>query len=136
MKTIVRILIGIIAIAMIGYIVVLKWPKATVKSKAVDIEISAQDIYNEYSSNETSAQRKYFGKVVQVSGIIDEVYEDEDGAPVVILIGTDGDPTAVITLASDQSDEIANYKEGDTIKVKAQCSGMLMEVTFSKGIVI
>ena len=135
LKKIVRVLIAIIAIAMIAYIVVLKWPKATVGSKAVEVEVSAQKVYNDYTKNENAAQTKYFGKVILVSGIIDEKYSDEDGAPVVILREGNNDPAAVVTLESNQASKLKEYGEGDAIKIKAQCSGMLIEVTFSKGVI-
>ena len=125
-----------LALALLAYIVVLKWPQASVKSKTVDVEINAKQIYDAFINDEKDAETKYLGKVVSVSGIVDEIYEDEDGAPIVILRGTDGNPTAVVTLESNQKNKIATYQEGQNIKIKAQCSGMLMEVTFSKGIIL
>lgn len=136
MKKLVRVLMVIVAITMIGYIVVLKWPKANLNSKAVEVEVTAQQVYDDYTSNEKQAQTDYYGKVILVTGSIDEKYEDEDGAPIIILSGTSGDPTAVVTLEPNQASALEEYNEGDPIKIKAQCSGMLMEVTFNKGVIV
>ena len=98
---IIRTLTILLALALLGYIIVLKWPKASVKTKAVDVEIDAKTIYDAFIADEGTAETKYLGKVVQVSGVVDEIYEDEDAAPVVILRSSTGDPTAVITLESN-----------------------------------
>lgn len=110
-------------------------PQSNVQSKEVVAEINAQDLYDEFSSDEQSAQTKYLGKVVVVSGVIDDKYEDENGSPVLILKSPDGEPAVLITMESNQKGKLANYNPGDQIRVKAQCSGLLMEVTLNKGIV-
>lgn len=133
---IIRAITVLLALALVGYIVVLKWPQASVKSKSVDIEITAQSIYEAFSNDEAAAEKQYLGKVISVSGIVDEIYEDEDGAPVVILRDAEGTPNAVVTLEPNQKNKINNYGEGQVINIKAQCSGMLMEVTFNKGIIL
>jgi len=136
LRKIIRIITILLVLALIGYIVVLKWPKASVKSKTTDVKIEAASIYEAFSTDEKAAEALYLGKVVQVTGIIDEIYVDENGAPVVILRGTEGDPVGVVTLETSESSKIGDYKEGDEIIVKTQCSGMLMEVTFNKGIIV
>ncbi len=133
---IIRVLTIILALVLIAYVIILKWPQASVKSKNVDASISATEIYKAFSEDEQAAQTKYLGKVVQVSGIIDEMYEDEDGAMVVILRSSSSEPIAVITLESGESENLKKYREGQAIEIKALCSGMLMEVTFSKGIIV
>ncbi len=135
-KKIIRVITILLALALIGYIVVLKWPQASVKSKATDVKIAAETIYQAFSKDEKAAESQYLGKVIQVTGIIDEIYVDENGAPVVILLGTSGDPVGVVTLEPSESSKISEYKEGQEIVVKTQCSGMLMEVTFNKGIIV
>jgi len=131
-----RVITILVALALIGYIIVLKWPQASVKSKTTDVKIAAEIIYDAFSADEKAAETKYLGKVVQVTGIIDEIYVDETGAPVVILRSTAGDPVGVVTLEPSETSKIGAYKEGQEIVLKTQCSGMLMEVTFNKGIII
>lgn len=126
----------VIVLMMIAYIVVLKWPKANLNSKAVEVEVSAQKVYDDYTTDEATAQTAYYGKVILVTGVIDEKYQDEDGSPIVILKGDSGDPTAVVSLESSEAKELEAYSEGSPIKIKAQCSGMLMEVTFNKGVIV
>lgn len=131
-----RLITILVGLALIGYIVILKWPKASVSSKAIDVKIEAADIYQAFQADEQAAERQYLGKVVQVTGIIDEQYADEDGAPVVILRGAGGDPVGVVTLEPSEASKLGKYSEGQEIVIKTQCSGMLMEVTFNKGIIV
>lgn len=136
MKTLIKILAGLAVLLLIAYLVVMNMPQSTVKSKEVHTEISAVDLFNSFSFNEKEAERKYVGQVIQITGLIDEVYPDEEGAQIVLLKSEGGDLLAAVTLESNQSDKVAKYQEGDPITLKALCSGMLMEVTLSKGIVV
>ncbi len=136
MKTVIKILAALVVILLIAYLVVMNMPQATVKSKEVYTEISAAELFNSFSTDEKSAEKKYLGQVLQVSGIIDEVYPDEEGAQIVMLKNESGELVAAVTLETSETKKIANYNEGDPINLKALCSGMLMEVTLSKGVII
>jgi len=133
---IVKVATIVLVIALIGYIAFLKMPKASVSSKEVVAEISAAELYEAFLTDEVSAQETYLGKAVILSGVIDDHYTDESGAPVVILKSEDGDPVALVTLESSEAQKLTGYKVDDIIKVKAQCSGLLMEVTLSKGLIM
>ena len=136
MKTVFKVLAGVVLLSLIAYLVVINLPQANIKSKDAVETISAVALYEAYSNNEKRANRKYTGKVIQLSGEIDEIYPDENNAPVVVLRSNSGDLVSVVTLESSQEKKIASYKEGDQITVKALCSGILMEVTLNKGLII
>ena len=136
MKTVFKVLAGVVLLSLIAYLVVINLPQANIKSKEAVETISAVALYEAYSNNEKRANRKYTGKVIQLSGEIDEIYPDEKNAPVVVLRSDSGDLVSVVTLESSQEKKIASYKEGDQITVKALCSGILMEVTLNKGLII
>lgn len=133
---IVKGLMIVISLFLIGYIVVVKMPKTSVKSKEAVASISAKDLYDEFSANEASATTKYLGKVLIVEGLIDDKYDDESGSPVVILKSGDDEPVALITLEATERGKLASYQINDMVKLKAQCSGILMEVTLNKGIIV
>ena len=136
MKTVFKVLAGVVLLSLIAYLLVINLPQANIKSKDAVETISAVALYEAYSNNEKRANRKYTGKVIQLSGEIDEIYPDENNAPVVVLRSDSGDLVSVVTLESSQEKKIASYKEGDQITVKALCSGILMEVTLNKGLII
>lgn len=132
---IIRAITILIAVALVGYIAFLKMPGASASSKEVVAELTAAELYQAYETNENKANNLYLGKAVVISGTIDDKYEDETGAPV-LLIGPSGeDPVALITLEANQKSKLASYEIGTDIKVKGLCSGMLMEVALTKGII-
>lgn len=136
MKKVIRVVLVVVVLLMAGYLVFLNIPQATVKSKVAMEAIEAETLFEAFSSDESTAEAKYLGKVLEVRGVIDEKYEDEGGAPVVVLSGGEGDPVAMVTLEPNQKKALGDYPEGSEIRVKAMCSGMLMEVTLTKGIIL
>ncbi len=132
---IIRAVTILIAIALVAYIAFLKMPGASASSKDVVAEMTATELYQAFEANENKANNQYLGKAVVISGTIDDKYEDETGSPV-LLIGPSGeDPVALITLEQNQKGKLATYEIGSDIKVKGLCSGMLMEVALTKGII-
>ena len=132
---IIRAITIVLVVALIAYIAFLKMPGASAASKEVVAELTASELYQAFEVDEHKANSLYLGKAVLISGIIDDKYEDETGAPV-LLIGPSGqDPVALITLEQNQGGKLANYAVGSEIKVKGLCSGVLMEVTLTKGII-
>ena len=136
MNRLIKILGALLIVLLIGYLVVMNLPQANIEGKDVEESISAELLYQAFVEDESEAEADYLGKVIRVDGIIDEVYNDENNAPVVVLSSESGEPVSVITLEGSQTEKIQAYKEGDEISIKAMCNGMLMEVTLSKGLIV
>ena len=136
MKTLIKILAALAIILLIAYLVVINLPQANIKGKDATETISAVALYEAYSKNENQADKKYTGKVIQLTGEIDEIYSDENDEPVVVLRSKAGDLVSVVTLESSEEEDIVSYQEGDQITLKALCSGKLMEVTLNKGLIV
>lgn len=139
MDKLMKVLTGVLILCLLGYIAfayVKNMPQATVENKEVVAEINAAALNRAFTNNEKAAEKKYLGKAVVIKGIIGEKYEDETGAPVVIFNSKEEEPIALVTLEPDQKDKLKRYEEGKPIKIKAQCSGMLIEVTLNKGIIV
>ncbi len=136
MKTLIKTLAALAIILLIAYLVVINLPQANIKGKDAAETISAMALYEAYSNNETQADKKYTGKVIQLTGEIDEIYSDENDEPVVVLRSNAGDLVSVVTLESSEKGDIVSYQEGDQITLKALCSGKLMEVTLNKGLIV
>ena len=136
MNRLIKILGALLIVLLIGYLVVMNLPQANIEGKDVEESISAELLYQAFVDDESEAEADYLGKVIRVDGIIDEVYNDENNASVVVLSSESGEPVSVITLEGSQTEKIQAYKEGDEISIKAMCNGMLMEVTLSKGLIV
>ena len=131
-----KVAIGLLVIIFIGVIVLFNLPKATIDNRDVLESISAGQLYANFSIDENKAEDKYLGKVVEIYGIVEDIYQDENNAAVVVLSSNKGESAAMITLDKDQNDIIEQFAIGDNITLKAQCNGLLMEVILNKGIVI
>jgi len=125
----------VLAVVLIGYIIFLKMPGASVSSKESVAELSAADLYGVYSKNEKQAQGLYLGKAIVVTGDIYDKYEDETGSPVLLLGPEEADPYVLITLEPSEKKDLVSYSIGDPISIKAICTGILMEVTLTKGVI-
>ncbi len=136
MKTLIKILAALAIILLIAYLVVINLPQANIKGKEAVETISAAALYKAYTNNEKRADKKYTGKVIQLTGEIDEIYSDENDEPVVVLRSKAGNLVSVVTLESSEEEDITSYQEGDEITLKALCSGKLMEVTLNKGLIV
>ena len=134
MKKLVKILIALVVLLVIGYFIVMNLPKANIKNKEAIKSVSASALFQEFEKNENLASKNYIGKVITVAGTIKKKMLDNQEAPVVLL-GTNSEDQVLVTLAVDQAKKLENFKVGDEINVKAQCSGMLMEVVMNKGII-
>ena len=136
MKAIIRIVAAIVIILGIVYVVVLNGPQSNIKSKAADVTIDAAMLYDSFTNDEAMAEANYSGKVIIVSGIIDELYQDENKDPVIVLRSDQGAVVAVVSLEKSEAEKVSVYQEGDDITIKAMCNGMLNEVILGKGMLV
>ena len=127
----------IIAIALLGtmaWFAFLNVPKASSQGKTADFQLPATELYQAFEADEEASNAKYISKIIDVTGTIEEISTDEQGAAVVLLAG--GDFGGVLcTLEKSQSEKIKAKKLGDTITIKGVCTGMLMEVVLNKGVI-
>ena len=128
----------IVAIALLGAIAwfaFLNVPKASSQGKTADFKLPATELYQAFETDEEASNAKYISKIIDVSGIIEDISTDEQGAAVVLLAG--GDFGGVLcTLEKSQSEKIKAKKLGDNITIKGVCTGMLMEVVVNKGVIV
>ena len=89
--------------------------------------LNAEALVSEYDLDEKKANAKYLGKVVEVLGIISEKSKDKKGDYNITLQGPD---LAGIGCEFEKTiqNKLVNLKEGQKIKVKGICTGILMDV--------
>ncbi len=89
--------------------------------------LNAETLVNEFDLDENKANSKYLGKVVEVIGIIAEKSKNEKGIYNITLQGSD---LAGIGCEFEKNShkELVILKEGQKIKIKGICAGILMDV--------
>jgi hypothetical protein len=93
-------------------------PHETVDDKK-GVEITAVALSAEYGSNEQQANAKYLNKVIEVSGVVAETEQNQDGGTMVILEASD--PMAGVQCAMREKGITVN--KGGNVTIKGFCSG-------------
>lgn len=99
------------------------------------IKVSAVQLFNDFSTNEADAQKKYVpqklgDKKVEISGQINEVGKNKDGEIFYTL--KTSDEMFGVKCIMDKKEEIKNAKVGDTITVRGFCDGYNMDVIVNR----
>jgi hypothetical protein len=89
-----------------------------------DFRLTAEQLYNEYSTNETAADKRYRGKVLEVTGIVKEKQVTPQATNVLLANDQMGGVNC-----SFQNNAAGVIKIGEVIKVKGRCTGFLMDVS-------
>ncbi|OEK00956.1 hypothetical protein BFP97_05280 [Roseivirga sp. 4D4] len=132
----------LIAVAIIGaiaaYFVWANFLKTAPSMRKLDAEYEVQAIpfYNEFDSNEATANTKYLNKIVQVTGEVADI-EVTEGSKPIISLKTEGFGVIKCTMESDLDQEELSRIEGNAeITIKAECIGMLLDVLLNRSIII
>jgi multidrug efflux pump subunit AcrB len=130
-------LISLLIILAIGGVVGYKmWNKPFTDPREGDaITVTAVQLFNDFSTDETSAQKKYvpekLGNIkVQVTGQIMEIGKNNDGETFYTLKTTD--EMFGVKCIMDKGEEIKNAKTGDSITVRGFCDGYNMDVIVNR----
>jgi hypothetical protein len=88
-----------------------------------DIKISAADMIKEYETNDSAANKKYLGKIVELAGNIKDVKKDESGFYNVVL----GDMTSLSSVRCSidtvHQPDAARLAIGSSTIVRGACTG-------------
>jgi tRNA_anti-like len=125
-KIIVAILFAIIASVGVGYYLYNK-PHQSIADETPAFNLDAKVLVGDYEKNEKIANDKYLGKIVEVRGIIAEKSRDKKGNFNITLQGADLSGVGC-EFEKGASSEIAGLKEGQEVKIKGICTGVLMDV--------
>lgn len=128
-------LFGLAAIALgggVGFYMYNK-PHMNMQSAAADLQVDATSLYSEYESDETSANTKYLGKILEVSGTVRETSTDEEAGTVKVMLDSGSELGGIIC----ELDPLSKHKRtefavGEQVRMKGKCDGMLMDVVITR----
>ena len=114
---------------------VFKPPKSLVKVKP-DYVFDATGFFNIYEVTEKESDSLYIDRIIQVTGPVAEILQEEGQKYTVIL--RDDMAFSGINCSMDEEfkSEIARLKSGDTVTIKGVCAGMLMDVILTRCIIV
>jgi hypothetical protein len=114
--------------------VYLMWnkPHSDMNIQEADVEITAEALFTAYESDEQGADKQYLGKILAVSGIVEQVQAGETNT--IILSSGSGLFGVRCELDPHNETAIPDYKPGDSITLKGTCSGYLGDVVLSRAV--
>jgi hypothetical protein len=121
-------LFGIMIIGIMAMSYVFRGAEKSVASEDALYSISADEIYSTFEENETAANEKFLGKVIEVTGIINEIEKTDSGQLIVLLSCSSPLGGVRCSFETDQDNVSKKVTNGSTCTLKGKCSGMLMEV--------
>jgi hypothetical protein len=115
----------LICVAAWGIYSALK-PHRNVEGEDAVATLSASSLYNDFLQAENLANKKWTGKVIEVSGIISSVNESGNYISVSLHAADEGGINCSIL----KKDLNPDYKinKGDSITIKGKCTGFLLDV--------
>jgi hypothetical protein len=101
-------------------------------TKEQGIEVTAQQIFDEFTQNEAQANNKYLNKAIQVTGEVSEAKKNQDNKTIVVLKTTD----PIFGVNCTFKDDTGDLKPGSTITFKGICTGFISDVVINEGVLV
>lgn len=87
------------------------------------IKITAKELMSEYKANEIAADNLYKGKLLEVSGNVDNIGKDILDSPYITLKTNEMFDTVQCMIKDSEVDKASILKEDDSIILEGKCSG-------------
>ena len=129
------VLIAVLIISIYFYTEFTRKPADLDKSDAVEF-VTASGLSASYSNYEDSANKRYLGKIIEVTGTIVEI-ENQQDTLLTILMG-DTLQTGMVSCLMDKNymADAKNKVRGDIVKIKGFCTGYLMDVELNRCVLV
>lgn len=108
-------------------------PHVNLENSSPDFILSVADLYEEYEADETAADAKFIGKIIEITGTIDSVDEDQKNSQKIIM--STGDPLSEIQCEMSEKN-IVKVNNGEEITLRCICTGKLMDIVLNKCVLI
>ncbi|HYG51820.1 MAG TPA: hypothetical protein VD905_13005 [Flavobacteriales bacterium] len=127
---------GVVAVLGVGVYAYYEYTRkpATASELSTDFKMTAEELRTAYD-NEEAANKKYLDKIIEVSGTVDAVSENNKAWDVSLATS---DPMTLITvqLMPEEGKNASKLKPGDKVTLKGICNGKVSDVELNKGTII
>jgi hypothetical protein len=129
MKTWIKLLLaafvaGIIGIALI-YVFIYNKPHPNYEKMVPQFRLTAQELYTSYKTNKPSAEKRYNGQLIEITGQLGHV-EARDSIAIAVFVfenGMFGDEGVRCTMIPKFNEDAKKLISGGNIKIKGYCTG-------------
>ena len=88
-----------------------------------DVKISVTDLIKEYEENDSIANQKYLGKIIELNGNVKTI-ETDNGGNYTIILGEAGNLSSVrCAMDTTYKTDAASVSEGSSVIIRGQCTG-------------
>lgn len=126
-KILIVVILLIVAVVAIGMYLYFK-PVASLKNQKPDIEVSAEKIFSDFSTNEENANSVYFNKTINVGGVVSQIQNNNDASITLFLATTDAMGSVTCKMEKQENERIKKLVPGEVVSVNGKCTGYLMDV--------
>ena len=92
-------------------------------SVKADINISAADLIHAYEANDSAANQKYLGRVVETSGNIKKIEKDEQGYYTIVMGDTSSLSSVRCSMDTTHNEDAAHLTAGSSATLRGACTG-------------
>lgn len=103
---------------------------ADTATKSPDFSLTAMELASEFTSDESSANEKYLGKVIEVEG---ELLSKESSDILILTLKGADMINLRAEMATNQAPDLAT---GAKVKVKGICTGFLLDVVLNECVTV
>lgn len=128
-KTLIVLLLLIVAACTTFYFLYNKPHRNPASEKS--ISITSEDLFDQFSKDEIKANAQYLDKVLEVSGKVLEIDENQNKATVIILETND----PIFGIRCSMNSNLA-VKVGELVIVRGICTGYLSDVVLTNAFLI
>jgi len=126
---------SVILITCVVCLMIYYKPHRSVKNETAAFKLTVTQLVDAFSEDETKANEKYLGKVLEVEGRLKEIILNDSS--LVLLMGDSTQMTGLSCyLLRDQKNKYTTLKKGQPVGVKGICNGMLLDVVMDKCILL
>ncbi|HEX7903779.1 MAG TPA: hypothetical protein VF487_07865 [Chitinophagaceae bacterium] len=116
------VLIIAVAVAWYGYKEYTRTPKDLFHAKA-DFVLSSAQLLHEYETNDSSANNRYNGKIIEVTGNIKKVEKDEQNFYTIVLGDSLSLNTIRCSMDTAHQQDAAVLVQGSSATMRGACTG-------------
>jgi hypothetical protein len=110
-------------------------PHADLNEMEAAHRLPAAELYSAFEADEAAANARFLDQVVAVTGEVADVTEAQDGTLIVMLREPAGMFGVSCAFQPEQAAPAKSLQPGQTVTIKGQCSGMLMDVNLTRCVV-
>lgn len=99
--------------------------ETSVSTAAPDVEVSAPVLFSDYESNEVAGDEKYKGKILLVSGSVDDISKDITDTLYISLDAGQTFGSVQCFFADEHTDELSQVRKGQYVTIQGRCDGKL-----------